>query len=808
MAIDRPTADVREEILFLLDKLLNCDRQLDLSQSIQIEAKWYEKNLKIKATIDRLVLLLPEIDPDRSPAQLKSHLGYLLTEILDKQLQILIDERTKNRHGGYQGIREWKFTLKLWHPPTNTDYIDLNLQALERHWNKTYKIKVTPTAPAPFNNLPQLRHTEFIGHGEELKSLLQLLATERQQTIEIVGMAGVGKTTLALEAAHQCLTESKFVAIIFSSAQSERFIGTHLTLNFIAEQNLRDLLQTIFRTLDRLDDLPTDITEQILCIRSILTEQPTLLVVDNIENLIDRSDTIAFLGCLPPTVKVIITSRVRLGIGQVIDLHPLPARDSIDLIKHQAKTQNLQIDAIQFTPIHQLTGGLPLAITYLIGAIATSGFTILEASPQSPLTIGDFALYCFAQSVAQLKAIPNSIAYQLLLSISLFPDGASTAALAYITESSAISQDLQQLYQRSLAYPIGSERYYLHSLTQEYAQLELDRQPELAASLCTRWQNWYLDLAAPYGSLDWQDWQDYSPLITEWKNLRMAVDWCIDREQYLEVLQFWHCLKGVTLLSGYWIERQRWLGWLQEKAQQQQDFATIAELKYQHSFTLAFIDRSDSKGEAMELALATWEIRQDLEIDRQFELALYIAALYIRKLPQPDTQTANLELATAWIDRGLEILETLPADRSCYHRQYFQVYYYQAEIQSIAGELDLAYDLYLQAHQFAQQAGWQRFIHYTSGWIAIILSKQGQFIEAEQRLSKVLKQMDKYHDVRAGTLCRKHLAEVNRSIGNTAAAKKFAKQAKSRFKQLGMTAEFKAMEEFLQALNIRPSHDK
>ncbi|PSB56466.1 NB-ARC domain-containing protein [Chamaesiphon polymorphus] len=799
MPIHRPTADVKEEIAFLIEKLLNYGMSANLSSNIQIDVKWHEKNLKIKAKIDRLVLLLPEINPDRSPAQQKDHLGYLLTEILDKQLQILIDERTKNRHGNYQGIREWKFTLKLWHPPTQADYIDLNLQALERHWNKTYKIKITPTAPAPLNNLPQLRHTEFIGHREELESLLELLATERQQTIEIVGMAGVGKTTLALEAAHQCLTERKFAAIIFSSARSGQFIGTHLAPNFIAEQNLRDLLQVIFRTLDRLDDLPTDITEQIRCIRSILTEQPTLLVVDNIENLVDRSDTIAFLGCLPPTVKVIITSRVRLGIGQVIDLHPLPARDSIDLIKHQAKTQNLQIDAIKFTPIHQLTGGLPLAITYLVGAIATSGFTILEASPQSPLTTGNFAQYCFAQSVAQLKAIPNSIAYQLLLSLSLFPDGASTPALAYINEASAISQDLQQLYQRSLAYPIGSERYYLHSLTQEYAQLELDRQPELAAKLRTRWQNWYRDLAAPYGALDWQDWQDYSPLIAEWKNLRMAVDWCIERAQYSEVLQFWHCLKGVTLLSGYWVERQRWLGWLQKQAQLRQDSATIAELKYQQSFTLAFIDRSDSKGKAMELALATWEIRQNLEIDRQFELALYIAALYIRKLSQPDTQTANLELATAWIDRGLEILETLPADRSCYHRHYFQVYYNQAEIQSIAGELDSAYDLYLQAHQFAQNAGWQRFIHYTSGWIAIILHEQGQFIEAERHLSKVLKQMDKYHDVRAATLCRKHLAEVNRSIGNTAAAKRFAKQAKSRFKRLGMTVEFKAMAEFLES---------
>ncbi len=206
-------------------------------------------------------------------------------------------------------------------------------------------------------------------------------------------------------------------------------------------------------------------------------------------------------------------------------------------------------------------------------------------------------------------------------------------------------------------------------------------------------------------------------------------------------------------------------------AQQQKDLSTIAELKYQQSFTLAFIDQSDRNGKAMELAASAWEMHQNLEIDRQFELAMYIASLYIRKLSQPDTQAANLELAKMWIDRGLEILTTLTTDRSRYHRDYFQVYYYQSEIQFVTGQLTLAYDLYLQAHQFAKKAGWQRFIHYTSGRIAMILTKQGQFTEAKQRLIEVLKHLDRYHDARADTFCRKHLAEVNRAMGNTAAAR-------------------------------------
>jgi RecA/RadA recombinase len=827
MPVLQPTATVHDEIVFFITKLLSCGVSANPLSTIQIDAKWDEENLKIKGSIEQLLLLLPAPKTDsrserlllrqrlcqrqRTDAKQKSHLRYLLIEILAKRLKLLRDESPKNRHGKRQGVRQRIFILKFWYPPTKADYISLNLRALERHWKQTYNI-----SPQVFarHNLPQPPHTKFIGHDTELDNLLDLLTQTKQQIISIEGMAGVGKTTLALEAAYQCLTSKDFTTIIFSSAQSQQFLGSHLTRRFLAERNLQDLLQVICRTLNSvepslpqgLDELPSGIEAQIRYVLTILAEQPTLIVVDNIENITDQTDTISFLGCLPPTVKVIITSRVRLGIGQVINLKPLPVQDSIHLIQHQAETQNLKIESSQLRTICHSTGGLPLAITYLIGSIATGGLTILAESKQFPLATSDLAFYCFAQSIDQLKASPDALAYKLLLGISLFADGASPAALTYLLElsdrSTPIHPALQQLYTISLAFPLPPERYQLHSLTQEYAQLELNQQPEYATTLRNRWQNWYLDLTAPFGALDWQDWQDYSPLIAEWKNLRMAVDWCIEREQYLEVLQFWQCLKGVTLLSGYWLERQRWLEWLQEMAQQQQDLPTIAELKYQHSFTLAFIDQSDRNGTAMELALATWEIRQDLEIDRQFELAMYIASLYIRKLPQPDTQSANLELATTWIDRGLAILATLPINRPRYHRDYFQVHYYQAEIQFVTGQLPLAYDLYLQAHQFAKKAGWQRFIHYTSGLMAIILTKQGQFSEAERRLSKVLKQMDKYRDARAGNLCRKHLAAVHRAMGNTAAAMQFAKQAKSGFKRLGMIAEFKAMEEFLQALDV------
>jgi LuxR family glucitol operon transcriptional activator len=611
-------------------------------------------------------------------------------------------------------------------------------------------------------------------------------------------MAGIGKTTLALEAAHRCLIDYNFTAMIFSSAQSQQFLGSHLARRFIAERNLRDLLQVIFRTLDYADELPGEIEEQILSIYELLTTRPTLIIIDNVEILADQSNTLEFIVNLPPSVKVIITSRVRLGLeGEVIRLEPLPVMESVALIEHQAENQNLPISAAQIKLIHRSTKGLPLAITYLIGSLSTTGKTVL----QEPLGDTNLALYCFEQAVNQLRSLPDTIAYRLLLSLSLFPDGATSDAIAYLTESTeggnSINPGLQELDRRSLTFSLAPERYHLHSLTQEYIQLELAQQPPTADILRTRWQNWYLDFTAPYGAIYWHEWQDYRPLVAEWKNLRAVVDWCIHQEQYENVLHFWQCLKGFTLLSGYWLERKQWLEWLQDIAQERQDLGTIAELKYHHSYTLAFMDETDRSGKAIALALEAWEMHQSLNLDIQFDLAMYIAALYIRQVPQERHRTPNLELAQTWIDRGAKMLADLPADA---HRYYFQVYYYQAEIQFVGGEINLAYDRYLHANQIADKSGLKRFFYFSSVRMAGILMKQGQLIEAEERLTKALKFTSEYRDRRGITFCQKNLAAVKQAQNDRIAARELGEQAKKGFKRLGMKQEVEEMERFLNEL--------
>jgi tetratricopeptide (TPR) repeat protein len=440
--------------------------------------------------------------------------------------------------------------------------------------------------------------------------------------------------------------------------------------------------------------------------------------------------------------------------------------------------------------------------------MAIGGTEIVDESPQPPLAAGDFARYSFSLYINLIRTIPDSIAEQLLFSLSLFPNGASTTALTYLNpeREHLVSPGLEQLERISVVSPVAPDLYQIHSLTQEYAQLELNRQPDYAITLRNRWQNWYLDLTAPYERLDWLDWQDYSPLIAEWKNLRGVVDWCIQQEQYEDILHFWHCLKGMTLLGGYWSQRQQWLEWLQAMAEKRGDLPTIAELKYHQSYTFAFQDETDSSGKAMELALAVWEMQQSLDFDLQFDLVMYIAALYIRKLPKGDA--THLAAAQTWLVRGASLLANLGATMLASHprkspqqpRHNFQLHYYQAEIQFVRGELTLAYDNYLCANQLAKEYRFKRFFFASSVRMGIILIHQGKLPEAEERFKNALRRTTKYRDKRGTTFCQKNLADVNKAMGNPIVAKKYAERAKAGFDRLRMTREAAMMDKFLQEL--------
>jgi tetratricopeptide (TPR) repeat protein len=771
--------------------------------------------LLVRTKLEDLANLVFPNQLEKNLPALKEQLRHDLS-VLEQFLKILEDHRVKK-----QGAAYWHFTLKLWHKS-----VDENMRAFEQAWNQKktaatkapLKKRSTPPHPPatpetteaisqpapqptlPQHNLPSRQHTAFIGHKTHLTRLLKLLSNSHPaHLISIEGVAGVGKTTLVLETAHRCLQATQhpeafpgtptFAAIVFTSAQSQSFIGPSLSQRLRPEQNLRDIFRVINRTLNHLDILPPDFNTQHDAIRESLACQTCLLIVDNLETLDDQTYVLSFLRELSPTVKVVLTSRVKIGFGTVLRLDCLNPEDGSLLIQHQTHEKNIQLSELQARSLYQKTGGLPLSIVYTIGQIAVQGLPPENILANLNPSNSDLVHYCFETSFHQLQGQP---AQQLLKAMSLFPQPAAIESLTYVALGTAklttTQQGLAELYRRSLV-EIQQGRYTLHSLTREYITADLNAHPHHTQVLRSRWIIWYLNLAEPYLDLDWQEWQDYSTLEQDWENLRAAVEWCREQQRYEDFKQFWQRLKGFTLFCGYWLERLDWLDWLTEAAQQRHDEATAAEALYQKSRTLAHINQVDPTGDALSLGEQAWARSSAQDWQFRFDVAIYLATLW--------TRMQQFQQAHHWLNQSETLLQP-PVEEVPYIRRWIQTRYCRAELYWRTQNHAQAKQLYSDALAAAETINWQLMMSYIQGWMAALALEQGDLPEAERLLQRVLQAAEQNNDKRSLAYCQRYFALLEQARQNQPAVRQWAASAQTSFERLRMTNEAAEMRRLLQ----------
>lgn len=797
----------KEEIRNLLENLLVYDTQpkSQLKSPLDIKTTWLDTNLRVETTLQDLLTakIFESAEASNSPKskQAINRLTYLLNKILKDKLNLLEDNRAKNEYGRYQGIGNWKFTLKLWHSSQETAYIPHNLKAFDEHWNKVYKVE--PTKKVINRQLPPRRHAKLYGYQDKWDRLVELLSYEsREQIVCIEGMSGSGKTSLALEAAYYCLQASQdsnyplsFDAVIFTSAQTNHLMGTKVMPKLLgAEQCVADIVRVMSQVLKLPLEASLDFDGQLRLLLKHLSRKLTLLIIDNLETATD-CDAIANLICeFPETVKIILTSRVpfpQLNSCSITLTHLQPQAGTA-LIENLANKFQINLSSKQITWIYQKTGGLPLAINYLVAQIITTGMSEDLMSMTVENTPNDLLKFCFADLVRSLSLTP---AYQYLLTAGLFSQFASIKAIAFINQATeeTTSAHLQHLRDLYLLFWQDTNHYSLHSLTQEYLQLELERQPDYEAQLRDRQVQWYLQLVEPYRFLSADEWHDYQELETEWINLRSVIEWCIWCDRYSDVKNFWQGLKGFTRTLGYWTERKIWLDWLLNTAQQKEDWQMVAEAKFHFSQTLAHIDQTDASGEAMKLAQEAWELKEYCSAHWQLDLSLYITALYIRQQNSNSWQTAQ-----QWCDRSRQLFDSLLETAPAYSEKKCQLAYYQGEIYTQCRQLEKALNTYQSALEIAKSNNHKRGIAYIRSRISIILIQQNKLNKARQELLLLLELTKQYQDRRSEALCYRYLATIAEKQEKLEEAKQYATTARESFNNLGMETEAAEIEKLLQ----------
>jgi LuxR family glucitol operon transcriptional activator len=649
-----------------------------------------------------------------------------------------------------------------------------------------------------YHNLPT-NHTNLVGRHKQIDQLLTLLSFNHDtHLISIEGIiSGVGKTALVLEVAHRCLEASclaevtpnvpTFDAIIFTSAKQRHLIGIDILQRHRRERTLYDIFKVIFRTLEGPDVIPANFNDQLEWIQRSLAYLRTLLIVDNLETIEDQEDVISFLHELPPTVKVVITTRIRTALGVPIHLECLPPDDSQHLIQHLIQEQRVQLNREQFQAFYQRTGGLPIAIIYIIGQMSVYGLPV-DAAPDR-LTTGDFAHYCFGELVQPLRGQP---AHRLLMALALFTKSASMEAIAQVALAAEPIDGLAQLYKLRLVIQQDGWYNLNHSLTREYALAELKAHPEFEWEVRERWINWYLRFSELYAGQDWKEWHDqYEHLEQEWENLRSVVEWCIKQNRYEDFRKFWQYIKGFTHLFGYWNERLIWMEWLISSAEQHQDQPTLAEALYHRGWTLILMGKPDQLNEAGSVLAQAWNLRQYQGLIFQLDLAITAAVVHIRQ--------QQLVEARDWLNESKNLLNQGQIEQAKHQRYSIRIDYYEAEIWFKTGDYEKAKTLYNQALELSKIAGWKQVEVYALNWLADIAIEQRNLDEAERLLNLsqpiALDRMDR----RSIAFHKCSWAKLEKLRGNTTESQRWATEAKDWFERLGMLSEVKQMQSWLEA---------
>ena len=666
------------------------------------------------------------------------------------------------------------------------------------------------------HNLPICHVETLIGREYTLTQLLEWLNHDRTPYMSIEGLGGMGKTTLALAVAHYCLRSSlqvnnpslnnshfknvlasKFEAIIFTSAKQHYLTAQGIVQRLRSERSLRDIFRAIAHGFACPDLLVLNFNEQLERIYMLLSRQPTLLIIDNLETLDDQQQILSFLYDLPATVKVLITSREKTNFPS-IRLTKLTQSEAICLIQHHAQIKRLELSEDELVHFYQQTGGVPAAIVYALGQLA-AGYPLSHASSQLTVPTGEFTQFYFQDSIAPLR---GKMAYQLLLALALFSKSASAEAIAYVAgcdNSEALIDGLAQIQQRSLVNH-HQGRYDMLPLTRSLAVAELKTIPDFEHHARDRWVEWYLCFAKEHKGKDWKQWDHYQYLEQEWDNLQDAIEWCIANDRYIDARQFWRYVNCYSQAQGYrsnrltcWNTRLDWLEWLIQAAEQHQDWLTVADVLFDHAWILTLL-RNPHYLEKAECQFArAWQLRHHQTDIFQINLAIHIAAFKI--------QQNQFDAAMEWLDRATELLANGSLDPLAAQQQSTVLNYYRGEIYCKTGHAQQAKTVFQTVLSQAQTLDLQRIFTSTHDCLVDIALGEGQFTTAQDLLANELRMAEAQHDYGRVAFCKRSLAQLEKVRGNGAIARQWAAEAKHLFERLGMVSEVQDTEAFQQSLD-------
>jgi predicted ATPase/DNA-binding XRE family transcriptional regulator len=462
-----------------------------------------------------------------------------MAELLAKHLEIPQDQ--------------YSLFLKVARQDKGMDYLDL-IPALAR-------MEPEPAAERFTSGLP-IPPTLLIGREHEIAMIVRQLQDPACRMLTLTGPGGVGKTRLAIEAAHQLEGEFSDGVYFLSMAGTN---ATELIIPAIA-----DALGLLFSGSLNAED-------QLI---SYLRQKEILLVCDNFEHILAGAGLLSQVLQQVPKVKLLLTSREQLHLQWewVFEVQGLPVPEralpgtletnsAIALFLQRARqaTGTLSLtdeNAETLIRICRLVDGLPLAIELAAswvrlmspGEIAHElerGLDLLETTladvPARHRSIRSVFEHSWDLLTDEERAI--------LMRLSLFQGGFTRQAAQQVAGTNLLL--LSSLVSKSLVrHSKNPDRYDLHELIRQYSFTRLKTNPAEEAQALEQYAGYYSQwIAAQEGPFKSEQQPHISQLIrAETGNWHASWEWAIQSWRLDLLRRMSACLNWYFEVHGYYQE--------------------------------------------------------------------------------------------------------------------------------------------------------------------------------------------------------------------------------------------------------------
>ncbi|MCB0212553.1 MAG: tetratricopeptide repeat protein, partial [Anaerolineae bacterium] len=371
------------------------------------------------------------------------------------------------------------------------------------------------TARDPILNHPskiQKRHnlppqtTTFVGRERELTNIKKLLLDEAGcRLLNLVGPGGIGKTRLALAAAAQIV---------------EAFPDGAIFVPLAPVSEVADIVPAMAEALRFTFYGSAAPKAQLL---DYLSRKKLLLIVDNFEHLVEGADLLSVILSQAPEVTLLATSRERLHLQEewgyeVQGLHfpavrsrasrvsdPFEAVDgysAIELFMQRARQTKANFgpsaeEMADIGRICQLVEGVPLGLELAAPWIRTLSCQEIAIEIERSLDFLSTPLRNVPERHRSLRVVFEqtwgrlSIAEQTVLrQLSVFRGGCTREAAEQVT--GATLSVLASLVDKALLRRTNKGRYELHELVRQFAEAQLQTDPEVVNQVQQRHQSYFV----------------------------------------------------------------------------------------------------------------------------------------------------------------------------------------------------------------------------------------------------------------------------------------------------------------------------